>query len=265
MLKIGEKLNSSIPATAEALNKGDNEYLEKLILSQSECGADFLDINATLCASGEPEALKMLIEMCLRLCSCGIMLDSSNAPVLAKAARWATARPLILNSVTLADRLPELAPVAAELGAGVVALPIGPSGMPHTVEERLKNAGELIGKLTAYGIAPENIYIDALAETCSIDTAAPAVTLGTISAIKQEFPEVKTICGLSNVSFGLPRRKYINAAFLSMAVYCGLDAAIMDVMSLDMRGALAASRALTGQDEFCMDYIAFTREIEQQK
>ena len=98
---------------------------------------------------------------------------------------------------------------------------IGPSGMPHTVEERLKNAGELIGKLTAYGIAPENIYIDALAETCSIDTAAPAVTLGTISAIKQEFPEVKTICGLSNVSFGLPRRKYINAAFLSMAVCCG--------------------------------------------
>lgn len=260
MILIGEKLNSSIPGTLKALKEGDEAYLIAQIEAQAEAGADYLDLNTALCGEAELSQMLRLIDLTLQHCQAGIMIDSPSPAVALRAAEKAQGRPLILNSVTVSQRIEELTPVAARLGAGVVGLPID-GGIPESAQGRADNAARLIEKLTAGGVRPENIYIDALVETLATGDINARTTLQTIALIKERFPQVKTLCGLSNISFGLPKRAEINAAFLGMAVWQGLDSAILSVTATKLITALRAAEALCGRDEYCMEYIAHIRSL----
>lgn len=259
MILIGEKLNSSIPRTFKALSEGDTGALVGIIRRQTEAGADYLDINAALCGGEERAKMKQLIELVIEHSDCGIMLDSPSAGTLAECSRYAGDRSLIINSVTASDRLDELEGLLAELGAGVVVMPMR-DRIPESAGERVKIAGEVIGRLRATGVREDNIYVDAIVETLSTRDHNPRTTLDTIIGLRREFPGVHALIGTSNVSFGLPGRAAMNATFLAMAIACGADSAIMDVCSPDMRRALMCARALGGQDEYCMDYIMYMRE-----
>lgn len=122
-----------------------------------------------------------------------------------------------------------------------------------------EKCGLLIEKLTAAGIAADNIYVDVLAEALATEEKAAATTLKTIRLIKEKYPEIQTICGLSNISFGLPKRANLNAAFLAMALVSGLDAAILDCSSPRIQDMLYTAEALLGRDEYCMEYIGYCR------
>lgn len=141
-----------------------------------------------------------------------------------------------------------------------MCLPIVGREIPAQPEGRLKNADLLIEKLTAAGIAADNIYVDVLAEALATEEKAAATTLKTIRLIKEKYPEIQTICGLSNISFGLPKRANLNAAFLAMALVSGLDAAILDCSSPRIQDMLYTAEALLGRDEYCMEYIGYCRE-----
>lgn len=260
MLIIGEKLNSSIPKTLEAFQNRDTDAVVELIKKQEGCGADYLDINTALTGAQENDTMRWAVDLVLTHSRCNIMIDSPNVEAIQEALPYVQGRKVFINSISTDDRYEPLLPVIKETGASVVCLPIAGREIPAKAEERLKNADLLIEKLTAAGIAANNIYIDVLAEALATQENAALTTLHTIRLIKEKYPEIQTICGLSNISFGLPKRAQLNAAFLAMALACGLDAAILDCSSPRIQDMLYAAEALLGRDEYCMEYIGHCRE-----
>ena len=258
MIIIGEKLNSSIPSALEAMKNSEDEIV-RLIKLQSDAGADYLDINTALMTDAEYETMERIAKLVLSESECGIMLDSPSPDVLTRAAKLCGDRKLILNSVTSDERIDEIAPVAAELGCGIVVMPMSvDEGIPTSAEGRLACAMKAIEKLTAAGVSEENVYVDAICETLATGDTNALTALDTIKLVKEK-TGAKTTCGLSNVSFGLPKRAFINAAFMSMAILCGLDSAIIDPTSKELRKALHSAEAVAGKDEYCMNYLEYVR------
>lgn len=262
MLIIGEKLNSSVPRTLEALNAHNAEYLTDVIRLQEACGADYLDINTALTGENEIADMEWLVRLATEHTSCGIMIDSPNPEIIRAAIPFVKDRKLFINSITLDEKYESLYEDIRNSGGSVVCLPIVGRAIPMTAAERVANAKQIVEKLTATGIPKERIYIDVLVEAVATNSQAPSVTIDTIRSIKAELPGVSTVCGLSNISFGLPRRGILNATFLAMCMAAGLDSAILDVTSLKMQETLAAAKALLGEDDYCMDYISFIRDQE---
>ena len=263
MIIIGEKPNSSIPSTLEAMRDPDGTRLKALILRQAECGAEYIDINTALLKEQELEKQKEFIELVIGLTECKIMLDSPDPDVLEAALGYVGGRrKVIINSINCDGCGGSLAGFAAENGAGVVLMPMKNGEIPQSAEERLKNAELGVGKLIESGLKPSNIYVDAIVQTAAAEREAPKVTLETIRLIKENLPSVNIIAGLSNVSFGLPKRANMNAAFFCMAAYAGLSAVICDPVNPLLRLSAAASDAILGEDEFCIGYIGTVRDMD---
>lgn len=263
MIRIGEKLNSSIPATQKMLESRDQEAVVALIEKQAQAGADYLDINTALCGDKELETMLWVMDLAIGHSDCGIMIDSPSTAVIKEAMAACKDRKLIVNSVTITDRIEEIAPLIAASGAGVVGMPVGGDGERGTLEGRMHNIALLVEKLRSYGIRDEQIYVDIMMEAAAFDSESPALALHVIGELKKRFGQVKSICGLSNVSFGLPGRVNINIAALSAGVFLGLDSAIMDVTSPKTRLAFLAADVVAGNDEYCMEYISYLREQEE--
>lgn len=261
MLIIGEKLNSSIPRTLEALNVHNETYFTEMIRAQEDGGADYIDINTALSGPKEASDMKWGVKLILEHSKCGIMLDSPNPDVIRNVLPAAGGRKVFINSVTLDEKYEPLYETIAAADASVVCLPISGRNIPPTAEQRLENTKKIADKLLSAGIPKERIYIDILVEAAATDTQAPMTALNTISVIKKELG-LNTICGLSNVSFGLPRRGTLNAAFLAMGMAAGLDSALLDPTSAKIRETIAAANVLLGNDEFCLDYISFIRGLK---
>jgi cobalamin-dependent methionine synthase I len=259
MIIIGEKLNSSIPNTFEALKNCNSEYLKNIAIAQQNNGADYLDLNTAMFGTEEISKMNYLIELVQNSTKCGIMLDSPSPDVIKQAICKIKNRKIIINSVTLSERLNALADTINEYHTGVVGLPVDEKGMPETAEQKTMNALKLIELLENNQLSPENIYIDVLAQSLATDSSSAVAAIQTIMAVKKAKPSVHIVCGLSNVSFGLPKRLTINSAFLSAAVFAGLDSAIMDITSEPIRNALYASLVVAGEDEYCINYIKNSR------
>ncbi len=262
MILIGEKLNSSIPKTLEAFQQRDQAAVCALIERQQEAGAEYLDINAAICGEDELEVLTWVIGLVKAYSDCKIMIDTSDPEVMAKAAEAAKDRELIFNSTTLDERFTEVTALAKQYHAGVVALPISQEGMPHTLEEKCSNIDRLVEKLRSAGIPDEKMYVDVLIETLATNSESAKIAIGAIRHVAEKYPQVHTTCGLSNISFGLPKRGMINSAFLSAARMAGLSSAILDPSNPQMRDTLAASAVVAGEDDYCMEYITYIRSQE---
>lgn len=260
MLMIGEKLNSSIPKTLGAFQKRDSDAVIELIKKQERFGANYLDINTALTGEQENDTMRWAVDLVLQHSRCDIMIDSPNVEAIKEALPYIQGRKVFINSISTDKAYEALLPMIKETGASVVCLPIAGREIPAQPEGRLKNADLLIEKLTAAGIATDNIYVDVLVEALATEEKAAATTLKTIRLMKEKYPEIQTICGLSNISFGLPNRANLNAAFLAMALVSGLDAAILDCSSPRIQDMLYMAEALLGRDEYCMEYIGYCRE-----
>ena len=260
MIIIGEKLNSSIPKTLEAIKEEDKEYLLSLITSQENNGADYLDINTAICEE-ELDKMLWLIDLVMEHSQCGIMIDSPSVSVVKEAVKRAAGRKVIINSVTLIERIDELLPLIKETGASVVGLPMDEDGIPDTVEKRVANALRLIEKISAFGIPQENIFIDAITEVLCVNKENAMLAIETIRKVKEIHPEIKMVAGISNISFGVPKRININSAFLTATIVAGLDSAIIDINSTQMRVALSAALAVAGKDKYCLKYIKAMKKL----
>lgn len=186
MIILGEKLNSSIPSTLEAINSKNDEQIISLCKKQEECGAHYLDINTAL-ADDELEAMLYVLRLVQENTRCGIMIDSPNVEVVKEAIKHVKGRNIIINSITLDERH-ELIDTAKEYGAGLVALPLTEDGIPETPEERLENAKKLVEIVSAKGITLDNLYIDIIVEALAVNGEAGKRAVETARLIRNEFP-----------------------------------------------------------------------------
>ena len=261
MIIIGEKLNGSIPAVAEAIAGRDAEFIRRLALEQEAAGAACIDCCASVPEEQEVETLKWMIGCIESATDLPISLDSPSAGVLAQAYRFCS-RPGILNSVSCeGDKLDRLFPILAEnQDWQVIALLSDDTGIPPDAAGRLAVFDRIMAKAGEYGIDPSRILIDPLVEMLCTSENGVRTTLAVIRAIRSRFPTIHITAAVSNVSYNLPARRMVNLGFTVLAMGAGLDSAILDPTCRDMMGMIYATEALLGQDEYCMEYIGAYRE-----
>jgi len=227
----------------------------KTAREQAEAGAGFIDVNAGTFLDKEVESLCWLVETVQAGVDLPLCLDSPNPEALAEAMKLHRGEPMI-NSISLEqDRYQALLPVISSRPCHVIALCMAETSMPTTVDERVSVASELISRLSKAGVPLEKIYVDPLVQPVSVDTNMGKATLGAIRKIMDDFPGVNTICGLSNISYGLPHRHLINRNFLALAIASGLNAAILDPTDKQLMATLLSIEMILGRDEYCQNYI----------
>jgi 5-methyltetrahydrofolate--homocysteine methyltransferase len=246
---IGERLNpTGKPPMKQALRAGDMDYIEREAAAQIDAGADILDVNVGLPELDEAAVLKAVTEAVQAVVPAPLQLDSASPAALEAALRACIGKPVV-NSVSGKQSVMDAVfPLAKRYGAALVALCLDENGIPETADGRVAIAERILLEADKHGIDHSNILFDALTMAAAADPAAPSVTLETVRRLRGELG-VKTVLGVSNVSFGLPNRSMITAAFLSMALDRGLSAAILNPLDPQVLSAFYAARATLGHDE----------------
>lgn len=259
MLIIGEKINSSIPSTAKAIEKRDADYIRKLACDQAEAGAGMIDVNAGTFIDEEEEMLKWLMQIVQDVTDIPLCIDSPN-PAALKAVLPLSRRKVLVNSISLeSGRYNSIFPVVKEFGTSVVALCMDDQGIPKDADKRIAIACRLAEKLNAHGIETSDIYFDVLVQPISVDDTFGIAALNTVRGIRERIPGAHTTGGLSNISYGLPERKLLNSAFTMALISAGMDTLIIDPLDRKLMASITAAKALTGQDEFCDEYLSAYR------
>lgn len=260
---IGERINpTGRKAFAEALRGGDLSQVVIDVEEQVEGGAHMLDVNMGVPLADEAKLLAEAIELVQAHTDLPICIDSSIVEALAAGLEAYEGKALV-NSVTCErERLDQILPLVKEHGAAVVCLTNDETGIPETAAERIEICARLVDIVCGeYDIPMEDMVIDPLAMTVGADPQAVVTTLETISGIRDQFDLNMTLGG-SNISFGLPERHALNAAFIGVASAAGLTSAIMDARTPQVVEACRAADLLLGRDEWGMNWIAAHREAQ---
>lgn len=255
MIIIGEKINGAIPSVAEAIAKRDAGFIKELAVSQAEAGAHFIDVCASTDVSVELETIQWLIDLVQQATETPIAIDSPDAGICAKAVPFCN-KPGLINSVSMeGDKIDVVFPVIADTDWECAALLCDDTGIPHSGEKRLEVFGAIMERAKEYGIDPSRLHIDPLVEMLCTSEDGINTILAVIKEIKSQYPAIHVTGGASNISFNLPARKFVNQAFLVLAMGAGMDSAIINPLHKHMMGLIYATEALKGNDEYCIDYI----------
>jgi 5-methyltetrahydrofolate corrinoid/iron sulfur protein methyltransferase len=258
---IGEKINGTRPRVGEAIINRDKDFITNLAIEQVKAGANLVDINAGTTPDREAQDLVWAVELVQKAVDVPLCLDSTNPAALTEALKHITREDVMINSINGEEnRLDSLVPIVAERGTMVIGLAMDESGIPKSVDDRLKVVRRILARTREAGIADNKVYIDPLIMTIATDTSAAILALQAMRAIKTEYPEAHITAGMSNVSFGLPVRSLVNRTFLTLAMEAGLDSAIADPSNRDLREAIIATEALLGRDPFCRRYTSAFRQ-----
>ena len=261
---VGERINpTGKKRLQEALRQGDTAYPCGQAVSQAEAGAEVLDVNAGLPGIDEAAVLETLVRELQAVTDLPLQLDSSDAAALERALRIYNGKPIVNSVNGKRETLDTILPLCKKYGAAVVGLALDENGIPPTAEGRFAVAQRIVAATDAIGIPREDVYIDCLTLTASAQQEGAAETLKALSRCKQELG-VRTVLGVSNISFGLPCRGYLNTTFLTMAMAAGLDLAIMNPNTPEMMAAVRSYRVLTAQDAQSADYVAAYANVQLQ-
>jgi 5-methyltetrahydrofolate--homocysteine methyltransferase len=253
---IGERINPTArKKLAQALRDGDYDLIEQDAEAQAEAGAHVLDVNVGTHGIDEVQVMTDIVTLLQQSVSIPLCLDSTNPTVLEQGLRAYQGKALI-NSVN-GERasLDAILPLAKRYGAAVVGLTLDETGIPTTAEGRFIIAKRIIEACAQHGIPQHDVYLDSLVMTVGTDIHAPKETLRTMQLIRNAYPNVNLLLGVSNVSHGLPNRAKINSAFLAMAIGNGLDVAIINPMDELMKNAWQSAALLAGRDENAENYL----------
>ncbi|MGL5346612.1 MAG: methyltetrahydrofolate cobalamin methyltransferase [Peptostreptococcaceae bacterium] len=261
MIIVGEKINTSLKGITEAVRERNKEFIQNLAINQAELGADYIDVNCGTLIDEEVEALPWLVEVVQEVVDKPCCVDSPNPLALEAALKVHKGTPMI-NSITAEDdRYHAVIKLVKEYNAKIVALVIDDkNGISPSDEVRVNIGKNLINKMHEDGVPYENMYIDPLIQPISTDNSMGLVSLNTISGIKEEYPDVHFMCGLSNVSFGLPQRGLLNRTFIAMCMHAGLDGAVLDPNNKKMMSMITAGEALLNKDKFTKKYLKAHRK-----
>ena len=255
MIIIGELINASRKAIKAAIEAQDAAAIQQVAADQAAAGADYIDVNAGIFEGKEPAKLKWLVQTVQQTTDNPCAIDSPD-PLAIEAALAAHRGTPLINSISLEKaRYDKLMPIIAGTDMKVIALCMSDAGMPQTVDDRMRIADELVGGLIKNNIPVENIFVDPLVQPLSVDKSFGVGFINTIEKIVATFPGIHTACGLSNISYGLPARQFMNRTFMTMAIAKGLDGAIINPTDGRMMATIIAAEALAGRDNFCMNYL----------
>lgn len=257
---IGEKINGTRKRVARAIAERDAAYIADLANKQAEAGAAWLDLNAGTHPNQEPDDLTWLIEIVQGVTDTPLSLDSANPKAL-NAVLPAVKKTPMINSISgEPERLEGILPIVASHGCPVIALAMDEKKIPTTGEKRLEVIHKIMEATRKSGVPDSNVYIDPLAMTISTNTQSAMIAFDTMRAVRQEYPEAHLTIGLSNISFGLPARSFINRYFLSLAIQAGLDSAILDPLDREIQAAILTTELLLARDKHCLNFIRASRK-----
>ena len=252
---VGERINpTGKKRFQQALREGDMNYILEQAVSQVEAGAQVLDVNVGAPGVDEPAMMPKVVKALQSVTSLPLQLDSSNVQALENGLRVYNGKPIVNSTNGEQEKLDAILPLCKKYGAAIVGLAIDERGILPAAEDRVDIARRITEAALAAGIPREDIYIDCLTLTASAQQKDVLATVQALEACKKELG-VRTILGVSNISFGLPCRPYLNTTFLTMAMYAGLDLAIMNPSSEEMMAAVYAYNVLTNRDEQSTKYI----------
>ena len=257
---VGERLNpTGKKKLKEALRTGNMSYVLEEAVAEAEAGAHVLDVNVGLPDINEREKMCEVIRAVQAVSDLPLQIDTADPEVLASAMRAYNGKPLV-NSVNGSEKsMAAVLPLVKKYGGVLIALTLDEDGIPESVEGRVEIAERIIARAAEYGIEKKDVVVDPLALAVSADPLSATLTLETVKALHER--GIYTSLGVSNISFGLPRRDLINSAFFSMALAAGLNVAIINPMAHGMMSAYYAHEALVGRDEQCKKYIGFAESL----
>ncbi|MDD3117598.1 MAG: homocysteine S-methyltransferase family protein [Victivallales bacterium] len=245
---IGERINPTGKKALQAeLREGKLNLVRKFAAEQTEQGAALLDVNMGLSGIDEKEMMVKTLAMLVPAFDTPLCFDSTDPEVMEAALRLYPGRALVNSVSAEKERIEKMLPTAAKYGAMLILLPLTDAGIPATAAERIETVKYLCDKAAEYGYEKADLCVDALIMTISSNQAAAGVSLELIEWCSREFG-INTVCGLSNVSFGMPQRPLLNATFLGMAIGRGLNMAIANPATQEITDLVAASDALNGRD-----------------
>ncbi|MCX6080570.1 MAG: dihydropteroate synthase [Chloroflexi bacterium] len=262
---IGERINpTGRKAVLEALKAGNFDIVRQDALDQVAAGAAALDINAGVPGADEPSLIRQIIQNVMEVVDVPLCIDTAN-PLALEAALTVYVGKALINSVNGEERsLMQVLPLAREHGAAVIGLCMDDNGIPATAAARFAVAARIIERAAQAGIPVEDVIIDPLAMAMSADSKAGRIALDTIEMVVREFG-VNISMGASNISFGMPDRKYINATFIAMAIHAGLTCPITNPLLAEVNAAVLAADLSMGRDDYGMRWIKAYRKREKEK
>jgi len=276
-LSIGERINATRKDIGAAIKERNEEVIRAEIEKQIDGGAVMLDINGGTSPKQEKDNMLWLADLVARNCDAPLCIDSANPEVIEAAiGTMREARGgdvpgsfeteeglpwLVVNSISAKEKVYDsLLPALQKYNCGVIALCMAEGNEPLDAVERTEIGAKLVRKLNDDGIASEKIYVDPLVMPIGVDARNGMATVEIITNLKKQFPGLRSACGLSNVSFGIPARPLVNRTFLAILAAAGLDGAIMDTSDAKLMSTLRAALALAGRDEGCIGLIQAYRK-----
>lgn len=262
---IGERINpTGRKSMLKALQEGNFDVVRSDAKKQVEAGAKILDVNAGVPGADEPALLKQVMTTVMEITDIPLCIDTADPEALEAALKAYDGKALV-NSANGEERsMGTVLPLVKEYGAAVIGLCMDDDGIPTTADARLKVASKIIERAGQLGIPTEDIVIDPLALTMGSDHTAGLVALQTIEKVIAEFG-VNITMGASNISFGLPDRRYINATFIAMAIHAGLTCPITNPLEPEVSIAIKAADLAMGRDEYGMAWIKAFRERQREQ
>jgi len=260
---IGEKINTTRKDVQKAVRERDAAFIQELAQKQAEGGAAFLDVNSGLALYPEEEAedFAWLVPLIQKTVDLPLCIDSGRPQPIEAALKLHRGKAMINSVNGDPAKMGEIFPLVKKYGCKVIALTSSrEGGIPATSEERLKIAQTIATEAQKYGVPLGDIYFDPLVMALSTQHGNGTLFLETLRGIKKNLGEAKTVSGLSNISFGLPKRRLMNQVFLVLALGCGMDAAILDPTDKALMAMIRAGETLMGKDPFCAKYISAFRE-----
>ena len=261
MIIVGERINSTRKPIQPAMAARDEAFLLREAKEQWGAGSHYLDVNTATLLEGEAECMTWLVELIqAAIPGALVSIDSPSAPALEAGLR-AHRGQAMLNSITgEKKRIEELLPLVREHRPRVIALTMDDGGLHRDAQKRFEIGAMLIERLAGAGIPAGDIFVDPLVFPVSAEEDAGGIALDIMDKLRAAYPGVHTICGLSNVSYGLPVRKLVNQVYMIMAMARGLDAVILDPLDQRMMAQVQTARLLLGQDPGCKGYLTAYRE-----
>ena len=234
----------------EAVTERDAAYIQEDVKKQQEAGATYIDVNAGARIGHEMEDVEWLLKVIQDVVTVPLCIDSPDPNVLEMASEMAKEFPMV-NSISLEkERYDMMVPFLKGKDCKVVALCMDDSGMPTSTQDTVDRAKRLVFELENIGMKRDSIFIDPLVQPVSTNTSSVVMVMDAVKGIMNELPGAHTICGLSNVSYALPKRKIINRLFLNLMLASGLDGAILDPLDRHLMAVLKTTKMLLGKDEF---------------
>ena len=259
---IGERINPTGKKKLKtALAEGDVAYVLREAVSQADAGAHVLDVNTGVPGLDEPAVLDTTVQAVQSVTDLPLQLDTSNTEALERALRHYNGKPLVNSVNGKEESLSEVLPLVAKYGGVVVALTLDESGIPPTAEGRLAIARKIVERGAEYGLKPSDFVIDVLCLAVSAEPSSANVILEAMRLVREELG-CRTCLGVSNISFGLPARPFLNATFYTLALNVGLSAGIINPLSQEMMTAYRSYRALSAKDEQCTEWISHAPSLQ---